>query len=77
MVQWVKDLALSLQWLGSLLWQRFDSCLSWELPHALGAAKKKERPHQSLKMQMQAAGAHHSQSHTLSLRFLIVDICHP
>ena len=27
MVQWVKDLALSLQWLGSLLWCRFDSWL--------------------------------------------------
>ena len=25
MVQWVKNLALSLQWLGSLLWHRFDS----------------------------------------------------
>ena len=37
MAQWVKDLALSLQWLGSLLWRR-------ELPHATGVAKKeKER----------------------------------
>ena len=25
MAQWVKDLALSLQWLRSLLWHRFDS----------------------------------------------------
>ena len=39
--QWVKDLALSLLWLRSLLWRGFDS---WpqELPHALGTAKKKK-----------------------------------
>ena len=41
MVQHVKDPALWLQWLGLLLWYRFDP---WprELPHAVGAAKKKE-----------------------------------
>ena len=33
--QRVKDLALSLLWLRLLLWHRFD------LPHALGTAKKK------------------------------------
>ena len=32
MAQWVKDLALSLQQLKSLLWQRFDS-LTRELLH--------------------------------------------
>ena len=43
MAQWVKDLALSLQWLGLLLWHKFDP---WprELPHALGSAKKKKSP---------------------------------
>ena len=40
-VQWVKDLVLSLQWLGLLLWHEFDP---WpgELPHAGGEAKKKD-----------------------------------
>ena len=41
MAQQVKDLALSLQWLGSLLWQ--VQSLTQELPHALDAEKKKER----------------------------------
>ena len=36
--QQVKDL-VSLQWLGSLLWYRFDPW-PWELPHAMGMAKK-------------------------------------
>ena len=39
--QRVKDLALSVQWLGGhLLWHRFDP---WpgEIPHAAGIAKKK------------------------------------
>ena len=35
MVQWVKDPALSLQWLGSLLWLRLDPSLAQELPHDL------------------------------------------
>lgn len=35
--QWVKDLVLSLLWLGSLLWCRFDLC-----PHAEGMAKRKK-----------------------------------
>ena len=41
MSQQIKDLALSLQWLGWLLWHRFES---WprELPHAVGAAKKEK-----------------------------------
>ena len=41
MVQWVKDLALSLQQLGSLQakWVQFQA---WELPHAVGEAKKKK-----------------------------------
>ena len=37
MAQWVKELALSLQWLGLLLWVRFNSW-PWKLPHAMGAA---------------------------------------
>ena len=39
--QWVKDLALSLLWLRSLLWHRLDP---WprEFPHAVGAVKKKK-----------------------------------
>ena len=44
MAQWVKDLALSLQWLGSLLWCRFDSWpWDWGLPSATGMAKKKKK----------------------------------
>ena len=39
MAQWVEDLALSLQQLGSLLWHGFDS-LAWEFLHAMGGAKK-------------------------------------
>ena len=41
MAQKVKDLALSPQWLESVLWLgvRF---LAWELPRAVGVAKKKE-----------------------------------
>ena len=39
-MQPVKDPVLALQWLGLLLWHRFDP---WprEHPHAIGAAKKK------------------------------------
>ena len=37
MVQWAKDLALSLCWAGSTLRQS----LVWELPYVVGAAKKK------------------------------------
>lgn len=42
MVQWVKDLMLSLLWLWLLLWHRFDP---WprELVDAAGAAKKKKK----------------------------------
>ena len=42
MAQQVKDPALSPQYLGSLLWLRFDP---WpgELPHAAGADKKKKK----------------------------------
>ena len=39
--QQVKDVALSLQWLGLMLWSRFG-LWSGELTHATGAAKKKE-----------------------------------
>lgn len=39
MVHWVKDLALSLLWLETLLWRGFDS---WFLS-AEGEAKKKQR----------------------------------
>ena len=38
----VKDSVLSLQWLGLLLWLGFDRW-SWELLHAVGAAKKKKK----------------------------------
>ena len=37
MTQWVKNLVLSLQCLGSLLWHRFDPK---ELPHAVGMVSK-------------------------------------
>ena len=42
MAQWVKDLALSLLWfrLIAIAWIRF---LVWELPHVIGAAKKKKK----------------------------------
>ena len=45
LLQWVKDLALSLQWLRSLLWCRFNP---WpgELPHAMhgwGQKNKKDK----------------------------------
>ena len=39
MAQWVKDLVLSLQQPGLLLWRRFDP-LAPELLYATGAAKK-------------------------------------
>ena len=42
MVQWVKDLVLSLQWFGLLLWHRFDPCPG-KLSHAIGAAKKEKK----------------------------------
>ena len=41
MVQQVKDLVLSLQWLGSLLQVQ---SLEWELPQAMGVAKNKTIP---------------------------------
>lgn len=37
-MQSVKDLALSLEWLGSLLWCGSDPCLAWEIPDAVGTA---------------------------------------
>ena len=40
MAQQVKDLALSLLWLMSLLWYRFD-LWPWELLHASAEAKNK------------------------------------
>ena len=44
-MQQVKDLALSLQWVGSLPWAQIQS-LAWELPHAVGMAKQnKTKPH--------------------------------
>ena len=42
LVQWVKNLVLSLQWLWLLLWQRFDPCPQ-ETPHGMGTAKKKQK----------------------------------
>ena len=39
MAQRVKNLALSLQWLGLLLWHRCDP---WELPRAWGEGKNKK-----------------------------------
>ena len=38
-MQWVKDSALSLQWLRLLLWHGFHPW-PWEHPHAVGRAKK-------------------------------------
>ena len=35
MAQWVKDPALSLLWLGELLWHGFDSP-AWEFPNVMG-----------------------------------------
>ena len=43
MVQQVRDPALPLQWLGSLLWHVFSPCLAWEPPNAVGVAKKKKK----------------------------------
>ena len=42
MTQWVKDLALSLQWPGSLLWQQVQS-LAWELTHDSGVARNNNK----------------------------------
>ena len=41
-MQWVKDLVLSSQCLGSpaLVWVQ---SLAWELPHAMGVAKKEKK----------------------------------
>ena len=41
MVQWVKDLVLSLLWLVTAVAQVCS--LAWKLPHALGMAKKKKK----------------------------------
>ena len=35
----VKDLAVSLLWIGSLLWHGWVQSLAWELLHAMGVAK--------------------------------------
>ena len=40
--QCVKDLALSLLWLRSLLLHGFDPCLAQELLHAVGVLQKKD-----------------------------------
>ena len=43
-VQWVKDLALSLKWLGSMQWCRLDPWLGTSTYHThTGAAKKKRK----------------------------------
>ena len=42
MVHWVKDPALSLPWLGSLLWKE-DWIPAQKLAHAMGSAKKKKK----------------------------------
>ena len=45
MAQWVKGLALSLQWLRSQLWCRVQS-LAWELLDAIGIVQKeREKKH--------------------------------
>lgn len=46
MVQWVKNLALSLQWLGWLLWHRFDPCL--RNFHMVGVKQKKRKKKKKL-----------------------------
>ena len=46
--QQIKDPGLSLQQLRSLLWQRFNLSITWELPHASGTAKKDENPNSVL-----------------------------
>ena len=40
-MQQVKDPALSLQWLRSLLWCGVVGSLAWELPQAVGRAQKR------------------------------------
>ena len=48
-VQWVKDLALSLQQLSCLLWNGFNPWpRNFQLPHALAVAKKKKQKRCSL-----------------------------
>ena len=43
MVQWVKDPAWSLQWLGSLLWHDFNSWPGKFHRHKSGKKKKKKK----------------------------------
>ena len=43
MAQRVKDLVLSLLWLGSLMWPTWVLSLVQELPHAMGMAKTKQK----------------------------------
>ena len=44
MVQWVKDSVLSLQWLGLLLWHRFDLWLgNFHTPWVWSKKKKKRQ----------------------------------
>ena len=40
--QWFKDLVVSLQWLGSLLWHGSDPLVR-ECPHAMGTAKRNNK----------------------------------
>lgn len=40
-MQWIKYMALSMQWLGWLVWLGFDSP-AWELPHGVGMAQKQK-----------------------------------
>ena len=40
MAQWVKDLVVSLRWLGFLVQVQ---SLAWELPHAMSVAKIKKK----------------------------------
>ena len=42
-VQWVRDLTLPQLWHRSQLQLGFDPWPGWELPHAMGVAKKKKK----------------------------------
>ena len=54
-VQWVKDLTLSLQWLESLLWRRFDPWLrNFYVPQMWQKNKAKNKNQSNKKEQRQA-----------------------
>ena len=71
MAQWVKDLALSLQWLRSLLWHRFDPW-SQDLLYAQAQAKKQTNKRPAVSFSAHQIGKHFKDGEHLMLMSTLI-----